>query len=45
LAVIGNKNETNSGEAKQMEKVMNNRMQFLSGLFEMFTGEKLNMEN
>jgi ERCC4-related helicase len=38
-------NGASSGRTKQMEQVMNNGMQFLSGLFEMATGEKLNMEN
>jgi superfamily II DNA/RNA helicase len=44
-SVDSNENGTNSGRAKQMEQVMNNGMQFLSGLFEMATGEKLNMED
>ncbi|MBI9063199.1 MAG: DEAD/DEAH box helicase [Marinilabiliaceae bacterium] len=32
-------------KAKQMEQVMNNGMQFLSGLFEMATGNKVDLKN
>lgn len=35
----------NQAKAKQMEQVMNNGMQFLSGMFEMATGQKLDMES
>lgn len=32
-------------KAKQMEEVMNNGMQFLTGLFQMTTGQKMNVED
>jgi hypothetical protein len=34
-----------NGQAEELEKVMNNGMQFLSGLFKMATGKEMGMEN
>jgi len=41
----GNGSSGTGNQAEEFEKVMNNGMQFLSGLFKMATGKEMGMEN
>ncbi len=44
-ATSGGNGQSGNGNIEDFEKVMNNGMQFLSGLFKMATGKEMGMEN